>query len=488
MEQARLVLPALKSSGKKYDVLYMNTPFSTLDVSSIGKLPVNDLTEDNAAMFMWVDSHSVSKAMSLVSKWGLEFHSVFQVVDYASYPWMKVVKDNKETNEVKKEDDMEVDIGDGSTVKEDKKPKTKSKRVVRVPPVNFPSWWTSSQPSGTLSSRPTTEQLWLVVKGDASKLFGTSTLTTHVVNMPELGRRSKSKKSLDSEDTERPLVFMETVLSCLVDSNVKVLSLFSSSVKTNVDSWGPGVPGGFQYATSSGEGLVGKLSTFFKSLKKTQLQVVSSGMSKWSGLVDEEKAALLKTMGSTWESIEKTLVSVGEDSKFPYNWRTDSSLPEDWMCKLLHTLSSDHVTNFSSNHQRKKKRKTSVLTGPRPRYGIACPTLIPSVLADFLKIPHDEKIARTQVVSRINEYIQKNNLQNPEDRTIFMLDASLKTILSPPDGREFVKYFELSTLVGKHFPTKKKKAEEAAAVVGDEKVDTVVGVEEPLVKKAKVEV
>ena len=40
MDQARTTLPSLKSSSDKYDVLYVNTPWSKLDTTTIGKVPL----------------------------------------------------------------------------------------------------------------------------------------------------------------------------------------------------------------------------------------------------------------------------------------------------------------------------------------------------------------------------------------------------------------------------------------------------------------
>lgn len=447
MQQARTVLPSLRNKVNKYDVLYINTPFSILDYSSIGKLPVNDLVKENAAIFMWVDSNSLSDAMFLVNKWGLSFHSVFQIVDYASYHWMKSQKNNEvvaNTNEVNLPDEVVQ--------------KKKSNRVKRVPPVYLPSWWTNKKPEKSLCSRPSTEQLWLLVKGDASNLFTSSYLSTQVVNIPELGRKSKSKKAIDNSDTERPLIFMETVLEHL-DKNVSVLNLFGNSLKDKVDSWGPNVPGGFQSSTSSGQGISGKISYFMKTLRKTQLQNISNSMSKWSDDIDNNNEIINK-MGELWTNLEKCIVEACQSEITPYNWRNDDGLPEFWMSKLLCVLAQYNISNFSMNHHRRKKRaKKSNQTG-RKLYGIACPVNIPSHLADFLQVPHDEKIARTRVVSMINKYISSNKLQDENDHTKFRVDDKLKTIITPPDGVEFVKYFELSKLIGKHFQSKKTEQDD----------------------------
>lgn len=488
MEQARITLPSLKTSSKKYDVLYMNTPLSKMDTVAIGKVPVNDLVSVDAAVFLWVDPYSTLEAASLVEKWGLKKHSVFQSVDYATYPWMKTVKPVKAeeassittaTSEKTKKDSSE-------HVKEEpkeEKPKSKGKarRVVRIPPIHPPSWWTSSVPENMLASRPTVEQLWLLVKGDASKLFGTSTLTTHTVNMPEMGRKSKSKKSVvvGEWDTERPRVFLETVLSTLVDKSVKVLNAFGSDMHGLVDCWGPNVPGGFQESMSSTSGLVGSVSLVMKAMKKTQLQLVHACMSKMNSLDTEGKVESIKEMGSSWEQIQKSLVDYTDSGTVQYNWRNDQGVLEEWVCRFVQLLAWEHIVNFSVNHQRKKKRKSASGSSKEGKklYGIASPSPIPPVIADFLGVPHEELMARTQIVSKINKYILENNLQSTEDRTMFSVDDKLKTILHLEEGCTHVKYFELSGLIGKHFPKKAKKvANKTETVAGLPVVPPVVEV------------
>lgn len=92
MGNARAARPYLRSYGKKHDVLYVNTPWDKLDLDKIAKLPVKNITADNSAVFMWVDSFSAPGAVKLIEKWGLEFHSVVQVADFANYQWMKKPK------------------------------------------------------------------------------------------------------------------------------------------------------------------------------------------------------------------------------------------------------------------------------------------------------------------------------------------------------------------------------------------------------------
>ena len=79
MDNARLTIPFLKAQEKKYDVVYMNTPFSKLDVNSVSKFPMKEITSEDAAIFMWVDPGSIIWASKLVEKWNFKFESVIPV-------------------------------------------------------------------------------------------------------------------------------------------------------------------------------------------------------------------------------------------------------------------------------------------------------------------------------------------------------------------------------------------------------------------------
>lgn len=447
MDNARSCIQFLKSAENKYDVLYINTPWSKLETEAIGKFPVNDITEKNAAVFLWVDSNAVTSAAKLVEKWGLTFHSVLQIADFAKYPWM--TKDNELVGE-----DTE------------KKPRRKN----RVPPIVSPSWW-SSPLEQNLSCRPTTEQLWLLVKGDAGDIFAstTNTVPSQVVNLPDVGKKSRAKKKEgfgEEWDTDRPLCFLETVLSMLEKSK-RVLNVFASNLdKINVDKWGPGIPGG--YLNVESDGLMASLNTTMMAMKKSQLQVLHSKLSKYNGSSLEEKKTILNDMKESWTAVEKTLSS---SYKLTYDWKDDTGILSEWAAHLVFTLAGKNIVNFSSLRvKRKKKRKTSS-NSPAPKHGIAAAGRITPELADFFGMEHGEKIARTAAVSKLNEYIVENNLQNPENRLQILMDEPLKKLLRPPPDFGPVTYFNLCKIIGIHFPpkTEQEKKEDSANRIKNKK-------------------
>ena len=58
-----------------------------------------------------------------------------------------------------------------------------------------------------------------------------------------------------------------------------------------------------------------------------------------------------------------------------------------------------------------------------------------------------DKIARGEVVSKVWEYIKKNNLQNPQNKREILADDKLKKVF---DGRDSVTMFEMNKYLAKH--------------------------------------
>ena len=450
MENARSTLPFLKTTNDKYDVLYVNTPWNKLDVTKISKFPAKEISAENSALFIWVDTYSPADAMRLVDTWGFKFHSVYQIADFGQYPWMKKTPSPTPVVET-----GETDPTEG---------KPKATRKTKMPLVTIPKWW-SSPPENSLGSRSTTEQLWLATKGDVAGLFDDSIVPSQVVNLPSYGKKNRSKRRtcLSEEwDSERPHEFISLVTGKL-SSGKKLLDVFSSSIHENVDSWGPNVQGGFLRGLSSKEGLVHAINLSMRTMKKTQLQMIANRFLKYEEATLDEKKKMFEVSEDAWKplctSIEKSVFTVS------YNWKTDSNIPTDWFMYLVQVLASKNISEFDSTRKKKRKRKVSVTGDTRPRHGIACPGKISPELADFFDMPHTATLARTVCVSRLNAYILKNNLQNPDRKVEIILDDTLKTLLSPPEHFGPVTYFNLCSLIGKHFPKKTdaEKKEDAQA-------------------------
>lgn len=57
-----------------------------------------------------------------------------------------------------------------------------------------------------------------------------------------------------------------------------------------------------------------------------------------------------------------------------------------------------------------------------------------------------EPLPRTQVVSKLWEYIKKHNLQDPSNKRMINADDKLKEVFGKPQAN----MFEMTALVGKH--------------------------------------
>ena len=67
--------------------------------------------------------------------------------------------------------------------------------------------------------------------------------------------------------------------------------------------------------------------------------------------------------------------------------------------------------------------------------------------AELAAVVGSGKLARGEVVSKMWDYIKKNNLQNPANKREILADAKLKPIF---DGKDKVSMFEMNKHLAKH--------------------------------------
>ena len=67
--------------------------------------------------------------------------------------------------------------------------------------------------------------------------------------------------------------------------------------------------------------------------------------------------------------------------------------------------------------------------------------------AELAAVVGSGKLARGEVVSKIWEYIKKNNLQNPANKREILADDKLKPVF---DGKDKVSMFEMNKHLAKH--------------------------------------
>ena len=67
--------------------------------------------------------------------------------------------------------------------------------------------------------------------------------------------------------------------------------------------------------------------------------------------------------------------------------------------------------------------------------------------AELAQIVGTSPLPRSEVVSKMWDYIKKNNLQNPQNKREILADAKLKPIF---DGKDKVSMFEMNKHLAKH--------------------------------------
>tara|TARA_Y100000389_G_scaffold189634_1_gene213612 strand:- start:314 stop:793 length:480 start_codon:yes stop_codon:yes gene_type:complete len=92
-----------------------------------------------------------------------------------------------------------------------------------------------------------------------------------------------------------------------------------------------------------------------------------------------------------------------------------------------------------------KRKNTNI------KSGFVKPVSVSPELAGFLHMSVDDKIPRSVVNKKINEYIKSNNLQVPEFKQTFTLDDTLANIFNLNTGT-VVNYFKMQSYLKHHYP------------------------------------
>ena len=501
----------LKSSDDaKYDVLYVNTPWNKLSVEQMGKIDMSSLVKDEALMYMWADTYTIQSAMELFKLQGFKFDSVYQICDVATYPVAepKLPKDAGEgvtvvsVADILDGDDSSSPTNTSETPVDKTVVKTTIKRAKkqRCPPLTLPKYWKSVANKG--STRPTTEFLLLGRKGDRDvldKLMNdkAGTLPYQVVRKPELGKKSRSvpKKNINLDPEwvcDRPQEFLETTIAHL-KSSVKILEVFGSTLKKTTDSIGPNVPGGFCPGYGSNTGIANCLNKVMRGMKKVQLQLLCSSLSKMAQADDadrETKVKEFKVVEATWTDIVKSLTDI--KSPVSYDWSSvDHELPAEWLRLVVLSFAQKNMADFGDLRRRRKKRKTNK-DSPRACHGIAKPVVVSKELTDFLGLEEGHKVSRTHTVKLLNNYVKTKGLQNPAKKIEIIADEALLKLLRPPTDFGPLTYFRMCSLLGPHFPKESQEVKDAKAKAAKEAKEAKAAAakikknqEGPVAKKAK---
>lgn len=110
--------------------------------------------------------------------------------------------------------------------------------------------------------------------------------------------------------------------------------------------------------------------------------------------------------------------------------------------------------------------------GEKKVTGFALPVPLSKQLCDFLSLPEESHLSRTDVTRLINSYIKEHSLQDPSNGRQIIPDAKLKALLNPENGD--LSYFTLQKYMKHHYvkPVQKKPSEKSNTG-GDVHVDIV---------------
>ena len=100
--------------------------------------------------------------------------------------------------------------------------------------------------------------------------------------------------------------------------------------------------------------------------------------------------------------------------------------------------------------QKDKKINKNKFKGNKNPSGFAKPSKISEPLCKFMELPNGSEVARTEVTQYLINYIEKENLQNPDNKKIIVPNKELQSLLgSNPDDE--ISYFNIQKYMNKHF-------------------------------------
>jgi len=166
------------------------------------------------------------------------------------------------------------------------------------------------------------------------------------------------------------------------------------------------------------------------------------------------KKSVSKTISEEVSIVEvspKTVTTVSEtlDNKFQEEFSNLTNHYQMILQNAKYGLALLKKLEKSVNKDLKKKKKKSFS-------GFAKPTLISPELCKFLNKEEGTEMARTQVTKEINNYIKKNNLNDPNNKRIILADAKLKKIFNYDNiPNKQITYFNLQKVLKHHFSSSK---------------------------------
>lgn len=500
-----------KLSPETFDAVYADIPWKNVTKDYLKSLPIKEITKtnSNSVLFIWADNGNLVNTIEVASEWGFSLHSCIHtlVLDNTR----QVVIPNSKTKEVKIQTDttspedsnadansttpeLTVPESTSTSTNTNTNKKTSVSTSTTTKRVYPPNWL--SHPEKDYVTYPKTKSLYLFVKDlsknikDILKDFSTTRKkidsVTTVLYPPEGNNQSNGRKKIQPQDmiiypeyqVWKPYGFVDEFMASILKQNLKSLVLFGKGLSSNMYYWGPNVPGYLSPGLRSDDSiLVNTLSKFFTSQKPIRIQ---RHVATFNAYIAQLLKGTLKPTGVSSTTVSSKVSTFHQqilqklrqqdvssttfkffDSHDAIKTIEDFSLIDPVIqiqylllyLNIIRNISKNRNNNGNTTSKILNKKKTSVENNgqPRPKYGIAAPVDVSVQLKEFLGLESEEKVARTQVVKSINDYIRKNGLQNPQKKNEIDLDHKLQTLLNPGEDFGKVTFFNLCKLLGKHF-------------------------------------
>lgn len=148
------------------------------------------------------------------------------------------------------------------------------------------------------------------------------------------------------------------------------------------------------------------------------------------------------------KKIDKVLKEKGIENK-EKKVKKEVKLKED---KSEELEGKDVKKNKEKKVKKEGKKKEEVI----PPSAITTPIIISSELQIFLNKPDNCSMTRLEITQLMYDYINKNNLQNLDDKKIINPDDNLKKLFNLNDNQELT-YFNIQSMINKHFIIEKKE-------------------------------
>jgi len=177
----------------------------------------------------------------------------------------------------------------------------------------------------------------------------------------------------------------------------------------------------------------------------------------------EEKNTPTETTAanSIMDTLEKSDQEVSFKEEEETNIEKIESCVED-LFRKLHAQFNDSqsilktlASNLKILHKEVQKEKKELIKNRKKKTsvsGFAKPSRISEKLAEFLEVPKEELIARTDATRMVLDYIKKKELQNPDYKKQILPDEKLRNLLEPHFTHEDkLEYFNIQKYLKYHF-------------------------------------